>query len=103
MIRNDFARGDWLRIALQGTASNGSGVGARLELRFTQDGARKLQIREVATQSGWRSQNELVQHFGLGEGAGDLELTIRWPSGAVQTVKPEGKNRTLTVRETGGA
>ena len=103
LIRNDFARGDWLRIALQGTASNGSGVGARLELRFTQDGARKLQIREVATQSGWRSQNELVQHFGLGEGAGDLELTIRWPSGAVQTVKPEGKNRTLTVRETGGA
>ncbi len=103
LIENDFARGDWLRIALEGTASNRSGVGARLELRYVQDGAQKLQIREVATQSGWRSQNELVQHFGLGAGANGLELTIRWPSGAVQSVDVSGKNQTLKVREADGA
>ncbi|WP_425407908.1 CRTAC1 family protein [Hyphococcus sp.] len=103
LIENNFARGAWLRVDLAGTQSNRSGVGARLELRYAQNGAQKMQTREVATQSGWRSQSELVQHFGLGPGAEEMELTVRWPSGAVQTVPVAAANATIRVTEAAGA
>ncbi|WDI31831.1 CRTAC1 family protein [Hyphococcus flavus] len=99
LIENNFASGDWLKVSLEGTASNRSGVGARLELRYQQDGAEKLQIREVATHSGWRSQSDLVQHFGLGKGAEAVELTVRWPSGTVQTMPVAEWNSTLAIVE----
>lgn len=99
LIENGYARGDWLKVSLEGTASNRSAVGARLELRYRQGGEDKMQVREVATHSGWRSQSDLVQHFGLGEGASGLELTIRWPSGEVETAALEGQNRLIEARE----
>ena len=99
LIENGYARGDWLKVSLEGTASNRSAVGARLELRYRQGGEDKMQVREVATHSGWRSQSDLVQHFGLGEGASGLELTVRWPSGEVETAALEGQNRLIEARE----
>jgi len=55
-------------------------VGARIQLEA---GGRK-QIREVQGGIGYSSQSERRVHFGLGS-ASPTVLTVRWPSGSVQT------------------
>jgi hypothetical protein len=75
---NRSANGNWLEIQLMGTQSNASAIGARIEVTNTDSVTR--QIREVQAHSGWRSQNDLVQHFGLGSND-EVDVTVRWPSG----------------------
>ncbi|HZF12898.1 MAG TPA: CRTAC1 family protein [Thermoanaerobaculia bacterium] len=80
------ASGSSFEVDLQGTKSNGFGIGARLEL----EAGGKRQIREVKTGTSYLSQSALTAHFGLGK-SGDSRkadrLTIRWPSGKVQVWK----------------
>jgi hypothetical protein len=61
-------------------ASSTSAVGARIELEA---GGRR-QIREVQGGIGYSSQSERRVHFGLGSASPNV-LTVRWPSGSVQT------------------
>ncbi len=86
---------NWLIVRAVGTASNRDGVGARVEL--TTDG--RTQIREVTAGASNSSQNMLPVHFGLGDADTADELTIRWPSGAVQTIEDIAANQLLTVTE----
>ena len=86
---------NWLTVQTVGTASNRDGIGARLTL--TADG--RTQIREVAAGASNSSQNMLPVHFGLGRASVVDELTIRWPSGATQTLRDVAPNQALTVTE----
>jgi hypothetical protein len=67
----------WLRLALQGSRSNRSAVGARATVTV----AGRRAIAEVKAGSSYMSQNELVLHFGLGAATRVDVLEIRWPSG----------------------
>ncbi|MGC9224105.1 MAG: CRTAC1 family protein [Terracidiphilus sp.] len=75
--------------------SNRDGIGARVELL---SGGRRWTAERVAS-SGYLSENDGRLHFGLG--AADLidKLTVRWPSGRVQTLENVGVDRVLTVEE----
>ena len=86
---------NWLIVRTVGTASNRDGIGARVEL--TANG--RTQIREVTAGASNSSQNMLPVHFGLGDADTADELTIRWPSGAVQTLEDVAPNQVLTVTE----
>ncbi len=44
------------------------------------------QIREVKAGSSYLGQNDLRQHFGLGQAAQADRLEIRWPSGQTETL-----------------
>jgi hypothetical protein len=99
LLENRYAEGNWLRVSLEGVASNRSAVGAKIELYLRQDGQVKRQVREVSTHAGWRSQGELAQHFGLGDATGVEKLVVHWPSGAEQTVSVGSVNQTLSIRE----
>jgi len=99
LLENRYAEGNWLRVSLDGVASNRSAIGARIELYLRQDGQVKRQVREVSTHAGWRSQGELAQHFGLGDATGVEKLVVHWPSGAEQTVSVRSVNQTLSIRE----
>jgi hypothetical protein len=81
--------GRWLSVELNG------GIGARLELMA---GA-KTQIRDVRTASSYQAQNALAAHFGLGTGNGADRLTIKWPSGKVQTFNQLPADRRLRIAE----
>ena len=78
VLLNRSTGGNWLEVQLNGTESNASGIGARIEVTSADSGAK--QIREIQAHSGWRSQNDLVQHFGLGETEA-VDVVVRWPSG----------------------
>ena len=53
----------WIAFDLEGTASNRSAIGARVEVQW--DGQR--QVQEVTGGSGFSAQNQRRLHFGLGE------------------------------------
>jgi hypothetical protein len=99
LIENRFADGNWIRVALEGDTSNRSAIGALIVVETTTDGSTRQQIREVSTHSGWRSQSELTQHFGLGSATAVSKVTIKWPSGSSQTVARPPINQVLKVRE----
>ena len=73
----------WIELALQGTKSNRDGIGAKIRVTA---GGRK-QYSHYSTASGYASSSAGPVHFGLGKAAAVDEIEIRWPSGAVQTLK----------------
>jgi hypothetical protein len=83
LLRNDIGqRNGWSAVDLTGTKSNRFGVGARLVAKV---GENRL-TREVRAGGGFLSSYAGPVVFGLGAGAKIDELTVRWPSGKVQTV-----------------
>jgi len=82
--RNDSPTGNhWLGLRLVGTVSNRSAIGARVTVT-TSEGS---MVQEVSGGAGRGSQNSLPLEFGLGAATVVEELTVRWPSGAVQTLR----------------
>ena len=69
----------WIILDLEGTRSNRSAIGARVEVR----GASGSQHGEVRGGGSYLSQNDLRLHFGIGDEA-NVEIRIRWPSGSLQ-------------------
>ncbi len=82
-------------MALVGTKSNRQGVGARLTART----GSKKQIREVRAGGGFLSSSSVPTAFGLGKATLVDELTIRWPSGTVQTLRDVPVNQMIRVTE----
>ena len=70
-----------LRVTLGGKRSNPEGIGTRLKLTL---GARVLH-RDHFPQNSYSSQNANETIFGLGDYQGPMTLSIRWPSGHVDT------------------
>jgi len=94
--RNDSPTGHhWLGLRLFGTKSNRSAIGARVVVK-TSEGS---YVQEVSGGAGRGSQNSLPLEFGLGSATLIEELTIRWPSGTVQTRRNLAVDRYLTITE----
>ena len=91
------AKNHWLTLRLIGTKSNRDGFGARIE---AVSGELK-QVVENVPQSGYLSQNDPRPHFGLGQHGEVERLTIRWPSGTLQTMEHVKADQILTVMEPG--
>lgn len=87
--------GAWLQLALEGAKSNRSGIGTRVEVTA---GTRSM-IRQIKGGSSGHGQDDLLVHFGLGTVAIVDRVTIRWPSGAVQTFEGLQPNQRLTIIE----
>jgi hypothetical protein len=94
LFQNNGNRNGWLKVVLQGTQSNRSGIGAKLLLKA----GRSTQYREYTGQH-YLSQNYIPVHFGLGHAASVNSLTITWPSGRRQRLTNIAINQTITVVE----
>jgi hypothetical protein len=96
IYRNTLAPGrHWLELDLEGTVSNRSAIGARVEL----DWNGRRQVQEVSGGSGFSAENQRALHFGLGTSASVDRITIRWPSGRTQTIDHPAVDRQLHVTE----
>ena len=97
LLRNDYSpKNHWLSVTLRGTKSNRQGVGARLTYRI---GAIK-RIREVRAGGGFISSSSVPPLLGLGKATRVDELTIRWPSGIIQTLRNVPADQRIQVVET---
>lgn len=99
LIENRFADRNWSRVTREGDTSNRSAIGALIVVETSEEGETRQQVREVSTLSGWRSQGELTQHFGLGTATAISTVVIHWPSGYSPTIVGPPINRALIVRE----
>ncbi|HYP17845.1 MAG TPA: VCBS repeat-containing protein, partial [Opitutus sp.] len=95
VLRNDSDSGHRLVVELVGTRSNRSGVGATVEIET----AAGRQVRQLVLARGYGSSSEPTLHFGLGEQSEVDRLTVRWPSGHVQTFTGVPGDRRLTITE----
>lgn len=87
--------GNWVSVRLEGTQSNRSAVGARLELKAGD----LLLTDELLAGSGFASQQSARLHFGLGSRSTVDQLTIYWPGGLVETYSQLPANQLLAFRE----
>ena len=99
LYRNEGTARSWLKVRLRGTKSNRAAIGARLTIRSRINGRLATQIREIVAHTGWRSQSDLVQHFGLGDAKHVEEIIVRWPSGATTRHANIRAGQTLEIVE----
>jgi len=85
----------WIGLALVGTRSNRSAIGAEVVLE-TGD---LTQRRIVDGGSGFASQNDRRIHFGLGTREWVDRIVIHWPSGTQQVLQRPAIDRITTITE----
>jgi hypothetical protein len=98
LYHNDGNSNGWLKVKLEGKASNRSAIGAKVHVHATIGGKTFRQMREISN-GGPRSVRPLVAHFGLGDATNADLVRIEWPSGIVQTLTNVAPKQILTVVE----
>ena len=99
LLRNDGGnRNRALLVKAIGKTSNRDGIGTRIRVTTGQ----RTQVREVKAGSSYLGQNDLRQHFGLGDVTRVDRLELRWPSGRTEVVEGVPANHIVTVREGDG-
>ncbi|MFN0126355.1 MAG: VCBS repeat-containing protein, partial [Verrucomicrobiales bacterium] len=98
LFRNTSAGGQVMVIALQGSGLNQDGIGA--ELRATTRSG--TLVRTLQPMRGYLGCDPAEAVFGLGEADSVDALTIRWPSGVVQTVSDLAAGYRYVIGEVGG-
>ena len=73
----------FLKIQLQGTASNRDGLGAVVRVTVAEE---NVQSRLHDGQSGYLGQSSAPLYFGLGAATEVQQIDVTWPSGKTQTV-----------------
>ena len=102
LLRNDVSGGGhWLKVLLvgsgSGSGSNASAIGARVTARY----GTRVQTQEVTAQSSFYSTNDRRLHFGLGA-ATVVDLSVRWPNGATESVAKVAADQLVVIREGAG-
>jgi hypothetical protein len=96
LLRNDSRnRGNSVLVKVIGVASNRDGIGTLLRLTA----AGRTQLREVRAGSSYLGQNDLRQHFGIGNATRIDRLEVRWPSGRIDMLTDIPVNHIVTIRE----
>ncbi len=88
-------RPNYLRVHVEGRASNRDGLGTLIEA-FS--GSRRLE-RRIRTGSSYLSQNEKVATFGLGGEKQIDRLVVHWPSGRVEEFAAIRANQDIHIVE----
>jgi hypothetical protein len=85
-----------LTLELVGRYSNRDAIGAKVKLT-TASG--RVLWNHVSVSTGFMSSSDKRVHFGLGDEKQITSVEIRWPRGAVQTLKNVAADRILKVEE----
>jgi hypothetical protein len=88
----------WIQFELEGTRSNRSAIGARVELHWNGH----VQAQEVTAAAGFSAQNQRALHYGLGAARTVDRVVITWPSGARQTITNPAVDTRHRVKEPDG-
>jgi hypothetical protein len=96
LLRNEGGNeAAFVALRLVGTSSNRDGVGARLSLEL--EG--RPWVEELRSSSSYLAQNEMVLHVGVGGAQRAEGLSLRWPSGRVDSVDRLEAGRWYVVKE----
>jgi hypothetical protein len=96
LLKNSGGSNHYLKVSLKGIQSNLKGIGARVTASYSGG----LAFRENSGGGGgeWGSQGAGPLYFGIGS-ATTASVTVKWPSGVVDTLSAVAADSTLTVVE----
>ncbi len=89
----------WIELALVGTKSNRSAIGARVSLHGTMAGKDRVWVDEVRSGSSYNSSNDMRLHFGLGPTPSLTSVEVAWPSGIRESFSAPAVNRITNLTE----
>jgi enediyne biosynthesis protein E4 len=96
LLRNDGGNhGHWLNVRLEGRRSNRTADGARIRVVA----GHATYVRQVGAQASYLSQNDLTEHFGLGETSQVDSVVVIWPSGLREAWSDVASNQTVRLVE----
>ena len=96
LLHNELAaRGNWLIVALKGRAPNTGAIGA--EITVATPAGRQTAVVQSGT--GYISQSDKRQHFGLGQATAASEISVKWPDGTVTSQKDVKANQVVTIAQ----
>lgn len=95
LYMNNGNTNKWIKLHLQGVASNRNGIGARVEIF----GAFGKQIRDVRSGEGFANMSSLNVYFGIGAATAITKVVVKWPSGTVDEILNPTINQALFVLE----
>lgn len=99
LYRNDYAHGNWLKVALSGREAESQGLGSRVTVVA---GGHRM-IREIdGGGSSHLSQNSTFAHFGLGSATVVDSIIVTWTGGKQQVLTQQPINTLVTVLEAEG-
>jgi len=95
LFRNDVSgKHHWIKVRLEGTISNRTAIGARVEVNTPG----KKQMKELQSQSSFLSCNDFRLHFGLAEEL-VADVNIRWPNGQHEVLSGLKADALYTIKE----
>jgi len=97
LFRNVGNGNHWIKIDLEGTASNRDGIGAIV--RVTAGGVTQIRVQDGGVHE--RGQNHSRLHFGLAKHTQVDKITVQWPSGVVQELPGVKADQVLKIKEPG--
>ncbi len=95
LLHNNGSENAWITVKTTGTTSNRDGIGAHVTVKAGD----LLHTKEVRAGSGFLGANSLWQTFGLGDREGPVDITVRWPSGLVETFLAQETRQKVTLTE----
>ncbi len=96
VLRNELeGAGNWLLVALEGKPGNRGALGATVAVTT----GTLRQTRLVRSGTGYVSQDDFRQHFGLGKAARADTITVTWPDGTTSERKNVGANQVVTINQ----
>ncbi len=101
LFRNGGNDNHWLALRLDAKRANRYGIGARVTVKTLEGDASRTFVRELTSARGTTSQDGEILHFGLGDYAGKVRLTVRWPDTLQeesQTVRTDRQFKVKQVR-----
>ena len=99
LYRNTSTSGNVLKVALHSTGGNANGIGA--EIRATTETGELVRILQPVR--GYLGCDPAEAVFGLGEARVAKSLTIRWPSGVVQSLSDLEAGHRYLIAEPAGS
>ena len=88
----------WITLRLEGTASNRSAIGARIQVTVAEESTTRT-IHRVVSTGGSFGASSLQQEIGLGAADAIQEITVRWPSGTTQQFTGVSMNQIVRLVE----
>jgi len=95
LYQNEGNSYNWIEIRLIGHISNAAAIGAKIKVVA----GSLTMYREVSGGFGAGSQNDIRQHFGLGQETLINSIEIKWPSGVEQIFQDQTINQIITIEE----
>ena len=96
LLRNDGGnRNNWLHVELIGTNVNRNAVGAKIQVKTTN----QTQIREVYAGDSYMSFNSFIAEFGVGNATQVESVQVIWSNGDTQTLHNIPANQRIRVTQ----